>query len=124
MSIGCFVAECRVDIGPDVDTVRVSVNRSIVGEAAGQSEVLPLSPGITDLAVDFGSGNDRLVIQDYVLPGTLRVAMGDDDVRLIDSGALGTMDLDLGSGDEGGYAAGFEAPEVFEATTELCPDLE
>lgn len=104
VSIACFGADCSVIVSPDFDTVHVSVNRRIGGEAISRSEVLPLSPGITDLEVDFGNGNDRFVIQNYVLTGTLRIAMGDgdDEVGIVDeAGSLGSLDLDLGPGDDG-----------------------
>lgn len=107
VSIACFGADCSVFIGPDFpdsDTVRVSVDRRIGGEAISRSEVVPRSPALTDLEIEMGAGNDRFTMQYYVVTGTLRLAMGDgdDNVALIDGGgSLGTMDLDLGAGDDG-----------------------
>lgn len=102
VSIGCFGADCAVYVTRDADGVRVSVNRAIGGTGIQLSEVLPLSPGITDLEIDLGNGDDRFLMQDYVITGTLRVAMGDgsDEVRLLDAGALGIMNLDLDAGDD------------------------
>jgi hypothetical protein len=103
VSIACFGADCSVFIHPDGDLLRVSVNRAVGGTAIGRSEVLPLPSGITDIEIDLGTGNDRFVIQNYVVSGTLRVAMGDgdDELRVLDDGgALGTMDVDLGAGDD------------------------
>lgn len=103
VSISCFGADCTVFVYREVDAVGVTVNRRVGGEAVARTEVLPLSPGITDLEIELGTGNDRLSIQDYLLSGSLRVVMGDgdDEVRLLqDGGPLGTLDLDLGAGDD------------------------
>lgn len=102
VSIWCFGADCSAYITADGDAVHVSVNRAVEGTAVGRSEVLS-STGTTDIEIEFGNGNDRIVIQNYVLSGTLRVAMGDgdDDVRMVDdAGSLGRMDLDLGPGND------------------------
>ena len=102
LSISCFGADCAVYLTSDGTSVHVVVNRAVGGMAVARSEELT-SRLITDVAIDFGNGNDRIVIQGYVFPGTLRVAMGDgdDEMRLVDdAGSLGTMDLDLGAGDD------------------------
>lgn len=103
VEIACFGADCAVIVSPDFDVVHVTVNRRIGGEAIAVSEALPLSPGITDLEIELGTGNDFVTIQNYILSGTLRIAMGDGDdkVGIVDAaGSLGSLDLDLGPGDD------------------------
>lgn len=103
VSIACFGADCAAYLTSDGTSLHVGVDRAVGGTAVGRFEAFPLSPPITDIEVDFGTGDDRIVIQNYLLPGTLRIALGDgdDEVRMVDeAGSLGRLDLDLGPGDD------------------------
>jgi len=103
VSMWCFGGDCAAAVyRDDGDSLYLAVSRSIGGASLARFESVPLSTGITDVEVDFGDGNDRFLIQGYTLSGTLRVATGggDDDVRLLEGGALDTTTIDLGAGND------------------------
>lgn len=87
--------------------------------------------------IDLGPGDDHARFEPRLAASWFRVDAGPGDDEVVLYGACfprGNVMLGGPGNDrfrvpsdfvpEGGYAAGFEAPEVFEATTELCPDLE